>query len=566
MKVFPLLPRIAILAALLLAGCTRNTPLDMSQESVFSNYLHAVYASSQGDREVATKAYLKVLKEEPENQRLLEEAFSYFLYVGDYNRALKVGRDFYALNPDNTPVSMLMAIEAFRSGRAEDMYEYLSRVNGFGFDNLMTPLMKAWMKASLGDSEGGLEELQPLITYKPFEPFYYENRALILDYAGRTAEAEVAYARQVARDDITSLQPVLNFGAFLQKQRRGDEARALYQRFLSLLPGNTQLSDAVKRLDKGLKPYSTAGNPMDAMAMAFLRTGVEIGQERARVPSIIYARFAAYLNPTLDEAHIYLGGLMAGEATPALAMEALDKINPGGPYAEEAILRKAFVMSSYGKQDEAVAIITAYLDQHPESQDALATLGDLYRNAEDFENALIYYERAVALKDEIRLEDWFLIFTRAITYERLGRWPEAEADFLKTLELRPNEPDVLNYLGYSWIDQGINLTEGREMIERAAAQRPNNGFIIDSLGWAEYLVGNYQEAVKHLEKAVYLEPGDPTLNDHLGDAYWKVGREREARYQWEHAIVLGATPEQREKLAAKIEFGPDLAKALEARK
>ncbi len=229
-------------------------------------------------------------------------------------------------------------------------------------------------------------------------------------------------------------------------------------------------------------------------------------------------------------------------------------------------MRKALVLSSYEKWDEAIAVVTAHLEENPESEDALATLGDLYRNREDFENALSYYERAIALKGEVTNEDWFLLFARGIAYERLGMWQEAEADFLKTLEFRPNEPDVLNYLGYSWIDQGINLIEGREMIERAVAQRPNNGFIVDSLGWAQYLVGDYEAAAKTLEKAVYLEPGDATLNDHLGDAYWKIGREREARFQWQHALGLGPAPDQVEKITAKIEYGLVLAEALEARK
>ena len=562
---FPIL-RLLVLTAVLLAGCAPRSAIDPGRESVFSNYLFAVYASARGDQQIATRSYLKVLKEEPGNLRLMEEAFSYFLYVGDYRRAFKVGRELYRVDPANTPAAMLLAVEAFKSGRAGDMDKYLSQVRGFGFDNLMSPLMKAWIKAQEGDADGALEELEPLTGYKPFATFYDEHRALILDYAGRTAEAGASYARQVVRDEISSLQPVLNYGAFLQIQERSEEARALYARFLALLPGNKQLTDALARLEEGQKPVSIAQNPTKALAMAFLRTGVQVGRERALAPAIIYSRFAIYLDPSLDQAHIYLGGLMASEVTPSLALAAYSQVDPEGPYGEEAILRKALVLSSYEKWEQAIAVITAHLEENPESEDALATLGDLYRNREDFEGALKYYQRAIDLKGELAIEDWFVLFARGIAYERLGRWPEAEADFLKTLEFRPNEPDVLNYLGYSWIDQGINLIKGREMIERAAAQRPNNGFIVDSLGWAQYLMGDYQEAAKTLEKAVTLEPGDATLNDHLGDAYWKVGREREARFQWQHALGLNPAPDQAGKIAAKIEYGPVLAEALEARK
>jgi len=562
---FPIL-RLLVLTALLLAGCASKSSIDRGRESVFSNYLFAVYARAIGDQEIATKSYLRVLKEEPGNLRLLEEAFSYFLFVGDYDNAFKVGREFYGVNPDHPPTTMLLALEAFQEGRRLDMESYLARVKGFGFDSLMTPLMKAWAAAAEGNTDAALEALEPLSEVKPFEAFYAEHRAFILDYAGRYGEAEVSYKTLVNREEITSLQPVLNYGVFLQKRGRDDEALALYEKFLKQVPGSQQLKAAKARLEAGKKPYSLVRSPGKALAIGFLRTGVELGRDRAFLPAVIYSRFALYLDPDLDEAYLYLGNLLAGESNPALTLEAFAQVDRHGLFGETALLQKALVLSAHDRWDEAIGLVTAHLEQNPDSEDGLATLGDLYRNREDFENALKYYERVIALKGELTIEDWFLLFTRGIAYERLGRWQEAEADFLKTLEFRPNEPDVLNYLGYSWIDQGINLIEGREMIERAVAQRPNNGFIVDSLGWAQYLVGDYEAAVETLEKAVYLEPGDPTLNDHLGDAYWKVGREREARFQWDHALGLGPAPDEVEKIAAKIEYGPVLAEALEARK
>ena len=555
-----------VLAALLVASCANRSAVSSFKESEYSDYLFAVYASANGDREIATKSYLNVLKENPTSLRLMEEAFSYFLYVGDYSNAFKISQDFYAAKPNNTPLAMMLAIDAFREGRSDDMDLYLSEVRGFGFDTLMTPLMNAWMKAKLGDIDGALEALVPLADYEPFDSFYYENRALILDYAGRDKGAGLAYARQVASNEMSSLQPVIYYGAFLQKMKQYDDARALYERFLVQVPGNTQLTYALARLERGDKPLSIAQDPDKALAMSFLRTGVAVGSERTLVPAIIYSRLALLLDPGLDEAHMYLGGLLTGEVTPNLALESFSRVSPRGPYGEEIILRKALVLSSYDRWDEAIGLLKALLDQTPDSEDGLVTLGDLYRNREDFENALVYYDRAIALKGDLKAQDWFLLFTRGITLERLGRWQEAEADFLKTLTFRPGEADVLNYLGYTWVDQGVHLEEGRKMIERAVAQRPNSGYIVDSLGWAQYLVGDYEAAVKTLEKAVYLQAGDPTLNDHLGDAYWKVGREREARFQWDHAIKLGAGPDEVKKIASKIEFGPDLAAALEAKK
>lgn len=552
--------------SLLVTGCASTPQYTPGRESGFSDYLLAVYASTQGDRELASRSYLKVLKQNPGNEKLLNEASSYFLFNGEYANALKIAGDFYSLNPDDTTNSMLLALQAFKKGDLSAMEEYLTHVKGFGLDTLMAPIMRAWGEAAAGNADAALDALKPLLATKPFEPFYDENRALILDYSGLDAEAEAAYARLIARDDIASLQPALNYSALLQSQGRGDEALAVLQRFQAMVPGNTQLEDAVRRLQAGRRFSVIARDTNAALAAAFLYTGVELGRDRAFLPAIVYTRFALYLDPGLDEGHLYLGNLLAGEENPALALEAYSRVNPAGPFGEIALLRQALVLSEHDQWDEAIRLARDHLAENPESFDALVTLGDLHRNREDYSEALDYYEAAIALRGDILPEDWFLLFTRAIAYERLGRWAEAEADFLKVLEFRPNEPDVLNYLGYSWIDLGINLEEGRKMIERAVEQRPDSGFIVDSLGWAEYLTGDYEAAVESLERAVFLEPGDPTLNDHLGDAYWKVGREREARFQWNHALGLNPAPEERAKIEAKIEYGYTLAEALQERK
>jgi len=165
------------------------------------------------------------------------------------------------------------------------------------------------------------------------------------------------------------------------------------------------------------------------------------------------------------------------------------------------------------------------------------------------------YDKAVALLRHPGHANWPLFYDRGIALDRAHNWPRAEADFLKALELSPNQPYVLNYLGYSWVDQGVNLDEAMNMIRRAVEQRPDDGYIVDSLGWAYYRIGNFDEAVKNLERAVDLKPEDPTINEHLGDAYWRVGRKLEAGFQWAHARDLKPDPEDLPKIEAKIRDG-----------
>jgi tetratricopeptide (TPR) repeat protein len=221
----------------------------------------------------------------------------------------------------------------------------------------------------------------------------------------------------------------------------------------------------------------------------------------------------------------------------------------------------AYALHDLERTNEAFALLEEVAASEPEEINALVQLGDLLRQDENYEESEKAYSRAIARLDELQSEHWTLFYARGITYERTDRWPQAEADFLKALELDPEQPFVLNYLGFSWADMGINLDRAQSMLNRAAQLRPNDGFIIDSLGWVHYRLGEYQEAVVRLERAVQLEPDNPEINDHLGDAYWQLGRQRDARSRWEHTLTLEPQEQAEVQIQRKLKSGlpkPDL--------
>lgn len=221
-------------------------------------------------------------------------------------------------------------------------------------------------------------------------------------------------------------------------------------------------------------------------------------------------------------------------------------------------MQAALNLEEIARGDEAVATLLKAITENPQSIDPLMALGNLYRSRKDFQNAHDAYEKAIALVGQPQPGHWNLYYSAGIALERLKRWPEAETRFKKALELSPDQPFVLNYLGYSWVDQNINLEEAFKMLQKAVEQRPNDGFIVDSLGWAHYRRGEYELAAKFLERAVDLRPSDSTINDHLGDVYWRLGRKLEAQFQWNHARDLGPEPEELPKILEKIEKGlPD---------
>ena len=212
--------------------------------------------------------------------------------------------------------------------------------------------------------------------------------------------------------------------------------------------------------------------------------------------------------------------------------------------------------------DEAQDILEKLAKAEPRDIRPLDALGTIMRARKRYMEAASYYTRAIALIDKPQPAHWAYFYARGTCYERLKDWPAAEADLQRALKLSPDQALVLNYLGYSWIDQNKNLRHGLSLIEKAVRQKPDDGYIVDSLGWAHYRLGNYKQAAKYLERAVELRPDDPVLNDHLGDALWRVGREREARFQWEQALTLKPEPEDAEKIHRKLQKGlPGLARS-----
>jgi Flp pilus assembly protein TadD len=241
-----------------------------------------------------------------------------------------------------------------------------------------------------------------------------------------------------------------------------------------------------------------------------------------------------------------------------LAIKIYDKIPQSSPLHRNAEIQIASDLDALDRNDEAKKRLEKLVADHPKDNEAILALANILRGRKQFAECADAYSKAIANIPTPEKANWVVFYFRGICYERSKQWPQAEADLKKALQLYPDQPLVLNYLGYSWIDQGVHLDEGMNMIRRAVEQRPDDGYIVDSLGWANFRIGNYDEAVKDLERAVELKPDDPTINDHLGDAYWRVGRVLEARFQWTHARDLKPEPEDLPKIEVKLKSGlPD---------
>lgn len=505
---------------------------------------------------VAADYYLQAVKQDPYNPRLLTKAFSASLIEGRFDDSILLARRLTALDQPSYVPQMLLVLQAMRKQDWDRAEQLLEDVYGVGFETLITPVLGAWIHAAQGEKQAALQRLDALGRNRALSATADLHRAFVLDFLRDERAAEVAFRQILDQRRMSSYWPVVGLADLLVRRGRRGEALALYDRYLSDDPGNAFLQDRRTLAARGRTAPRLFDRPIGAAAFAFVRIANEFFQRRANRTALVYARLGSFLARDYDEALLLIGNLLRSEERYASALAAFADVPPHSDSYQTALFLRAWTLQADDRNADATQLMERFLAE----QDAAAPvqahtiLADLYRDAERFDEAIAHYSSAID-KERSPAQLWYLYFARGVSYEQSDRWDQAEADFKASLAEDPNQAQVLNYLGYSWIDRGENLEEGFKLIEKAIELSPDSGFIKDSLGWAYYLQGDYERAVILLEEAILLEPGDPTINDHLGDAYWRVGRRREARFQWTHALAADPEPDLRARLEAKLDDG-----------
>ncbi len=402
---------------------------------------------------------------------------------------------------------------------------------------MLQPVSKAWVRVGRGDGADAVDELEALRRSEQSKTFRLFHQALIHDLIEKPAEAEAAYRELVEDRNTRTLGAVKAFATFLLRAGRRDEAVALVDQYLEPESGSALVEDARNLLSQDPPPPMVA-SAAQGVAEALNGAARFMARNGDRETATIYARLALHLSPGMDEIRVLIGNLEESAQQWEAAIKTYRAVDRDTPFGWNAQLRIAATLQRLDRTNEALAMLRDLADERDDRTEALIQLADLLRGEKRWREAAAAYTRAIDRAGPPSETTWGFYYSRGIAYERAKKWPEAEKDFLQALELQPDQPQVLNYLGYSWVEQGLNLDRARGMLERAVDLRPRDGYIIDSLGWVLYRLGDYEEAVVHLERAVGLTPTDPVINEHLGDAYWRVGRKREARFQWERALTF----------------------------
>lgn len=488
-----------------------------------------------------------------DNPILVERAFVALAADGQIGRSASMAKHLLELDPNNELAELVIAAEAVKERRYGAADRMLSTISQSSFSGITAGILRAW--ALIGDKRvAEADDLMEKLGRSGLEDFLVFHRALMAEAAGNSERA-LELVDQAFNTEPFVARIVEVYARMLANEGRFEEAEDIIADFEGRGLLHPVVTEVKKMVEARERPGVFTSSVQVGAAEMFHGIGVALSRDGSADLSLVFLRLGAYLDPRADVISLAIGQLLDSAAQHEAANQIYDAIPASSPMKPTAVVRIAQNLDAMGDRAEALRRLSNIVATRPEDLDAVSVLGDLLRYDEQYVESAEAYTKALELSGGEAPADWRFYYVRGIAYERAKMWPDAEKDFLKALELNPDQPQVLNYLGYSWIDMDMHLEEALEMIEKAVEAQPQDGYIIDSLGWAFYKLDRIDEAVETLERAVMLLPNDPEINDHLGDAYWKAGRKLEANFQWNVARSVDEEGRVAERVGPKLADG-----------
>lgn len=547
----------AFVAAMMAAGITGMWASSaVAQSSLSGAYLAGKHAGNRSDVEQAAKYYTRALARDPENAWLMEQALIYQAAAGKIDQALVSAKSLEKARPGHRMAALMLTADAFRR---DDLAAARQRLTDEpnAYHPLVGAMLLAWSSSEDDNMEAAEAAFSGLDDRPIFKIFAGYHTGLLRHSKGDATGAVEAYKLIVEQMETATGRMARAYGAALRDTGSVEEARKVYEAAIAVSVSDALMESDLAALEADTPVEPLVATPQHGAAEALFGLAAALGRDGEERLSLFYTRLAGWLRPGFDDASLLAAELLESEGQYALAIESYEAIPSTSVLSRSAEIGRADSLRKMGEQDQAIEALKTLTRREPDAVDAHIALGDLMRRAEMHLDAVKAYNAAIDLMEKANRPNWVLYYERGISFERSDQWEKAEADFFKALELQPDQPLVLNYLGYSWLEKGLNLDQALDMIERAVAQRPEDGYIVDSLGWAFYLLEDYPNAVAQLERAVELRPVDPVINDHFGDALWQVGRKLEAAFQWRRALSFDPEPEDARRISAKLADGLD---------
>ncbi len=535
---------------------------------MLGSYLAGRLARGARDNEKAAEYYREALEKDPTSKEILEDAFQLKVATGKFDEARSLARDLVTREDEHKVASFFMGIESVAKKQYGTADKHFQAGGNGPIADLTANLARAWTELARGRVKNALKLTNETgaAQTEGSQHIALLHRAMIADLAKQRSTAAAAYKKLYDKNprNVRALVAYARHAAFWGDL---DLAKTLIKTQLEAPSPNPLVKAFADELESGKKPTLVVSSAAEGLAEVFQGIGEALAGDGVVDAGQIYLQLALYAKPDYTVAHYALGELYDQLKNYELAALSFQQVPRASPLWLNAQLRKAYDLNSLEKFDDAKTLLKELVVAFPDDMRAYYTLGNLLRGNKEYTEAVDYYTKAIERLGPEDKAHWSVYYARGVCYERMKEWPKAEADLKKALDLDANQELTLNYLGYSWVDQSLNLKEAMDLIRRAVQKRPNDGYFVDSLGWAYYRQADFAQAVKQLERAVELKPDDPVINDHLGDAYWKVGRRLEAKFQWKQALDLKPEADDEAKIKKKLEAGlieePNTRAALE---
>ena len=536
-------------------GAQFPSKADLKALTTSGSYLAARHASVERDAASAAAFYRSALRTDPKNNELLDRAFISSLADGDIDEAVKLADRILTMDKANRVARLVVGVRDLKQKKYPAAQLNINQSIRGPITDLVATLLSGWASYGAGDAKAAVASIDKLTGPEWYPIFKDLHTGMILEISGKDKDAGTRFERAYKLDD-SMLRVSDAYARWLSRNKDGAAAAGIYEAFDKKLPRHPLVQEGLRETKAGKKLPPLVDSAQAGAAEALYGIGATLTRRGGEDLALVYLQLALYLQPNHPLALLSLADLYESVKKPQMAIKVYERMPASSPLKRNAQIQLATNLDAADRSDEAIKILKGVTAEAPKDIEAIMALGNIERGRKKFGDCATTYTQAIDATPGVTDKNtWVTYYYRGICEERSKQWSKAEADMRKALELQPEQPHVLNYLGYSWIDQGINLDEGMKMIRRAVDQRPDDGYIVDSLGWAFYRIGNYEDAVKNLERAIDLKPEDPTINDHLGDAYWRVGRTLEAKFQWAHARDLKPEAEELPKIEAKIANG-----------
>lgn len=535
-----------------------------NSNSLAGSYLAGSNAAMRGDYVAASKYFAETLVKDPKNEFIKHNAMLSTLSMGEVDTAIKYAKDISSNSNNSHLVDLLLFIDFIKDEKFISASNLLEK-NKENYTELLYGLLKGWTSLGQGKMSLVLKTFDEMDSNSTLQIFGQYHKALALAAVGDFGSADkILLGNSEGSLRFTRGSLIAHAQIMAELSRKNDALELINT--IALEGQDAEFDQLRKKIQSGLSHYDYITSSQQGIAEVLFTIAFALNGSENDQTSLLYVRLAQNLRPKNAETILLTSELLRNQKQYDLAIKNYEKISKTDGLYLSSEIGRAETLIAAEKPEAAIEVLKKLTLIYKDNSRVFMSLGDAYRGQKKFTLARSAYDKAQTLIAKPNSSNWFLFYTLGICNERLGNWPRAEMNFRIALDLSPNQPLILNYLGYSLVEKNKNLEEARGMIEKAVAARPNSGFIIDSLGWSLFTLGKYEEAVKPMERAVELMPDDPIINDHLGDVYWKVGRKREARFQWRRAISFEPTQKELIRIRKKLEIGLDEVQTEENKK